>query len=151
MENISKEQRKAKLLQELQDLESQEIEKIEEPPASNEKIISENDAVEAVKVKKPRTPKQLEAFNKALAIRDANTLARKAEQEKKKEEERKALEEKLVKKAIAVKKKQIKKQQMLDEISDEDTPLQQEKKPNPIANLAKPLPEKPTGPVIRFY
>ena len=38
------------------------------------------------------------------------------------------LEEKIVKKAVAIKKKQIKKQIALDDISDDDTPLEEIKK-----------------------
>jgi hypothetical protein len=66
----------------------------------------------------------LEAFKKAQAIRDANTAKRKQEQKEKEDAERKIAEEKIVKKAIAIKKKEIKKQAVLDEISDDDTPIQ---------------------------
>jgi hypothetical protein len=40
------------------------------------------------------------------------------------EEEKKKLEAKIVRKAISIKKKEIKKQSALDEISDDETPIQ---------------------------
>ena len=79
----------------------------------------------------------MEAFERAKAIRDANFEKRKEEKRLKEEEERKIIEEKLVKKAIAVKKKQIKKQAVLDEISDDDTPIQKVKE---IAKTTKRSP-----------
>jgi hypothetical protein len=82
---------------------------------------------EKVYTKRERTPKQIEAFKKAQKIRDDNALKRIEERKKKEEEEKKILEEKLVKKAIAIKKKQIKKQQVLDELSDDDTPVTKSK------------------------
>ena len=51
------------------------------------------------------------------------------------------LEEKVVAKAISIKKKQIKKQSALDEISDDDTPIEVVKAG---AKLAKPSIPKPS-------
>ena len=67
---------------------------------------------------------QLEALKKGQQTRDANTKRRKEEAQRKAEEERKIMEAKIVKKAISIKKKEIKKQAVLDEISDDDTPIQ---------------------------
>lgn len=151
---MSKE-RRLKLLQELQELEDEKVETLEEPvkidampnispPTINDSI---DGAVQAQK--KPRTPKQLEAFERAKAIRDANYAKRKQEADLKAEQERKILEEKLVKKAIAVKKKQIKKQQLLDEISsDDDTkPIQKSREP---VN-ASPVVAIPPTPKFVFF
>ena len=49
--------------------------------------------------------------------------------EETKQEQKKALEQKVVKKALSIKKKEIKKQQALDEISDDDTPIEKVKIP----------------------
>jgi hypothetical protein len=121
------------ILQELLDLENDKVEDVEEPinndvsvPIITETIPSKENKDDEIitKAKKPRTQKQLEAFEKAKQIRDANALKRKEEQKKKEEEERKIIEAKLVKKAISIKKKEIKKQALLDEISDDDTPIE---------------------------
>lgn len=151
---------KKQLLQELLDLENEKVEDLEEviEPKVDEDV-DKGETVEAVKVKKPRTPKQLEAFEKAKAIRDANAKKRKEEAERKAEEERKLIEEKLVKKAIALKKKQIKKQAVLDSISDDETPLEEIKKvvEKPVIKETKvspappSLPPKSSLPIIRFY
>ena len=132
------------ILQELLDLEDQKVEELQVPPS--EEIVSEpenNDCI--TRVKTTRTPKQLEAFERAKAIRDANTLKRKEDAARKAEEERKIIEEKLIKKAISLKKKQIKKQAVLDEVSDDETPIEKIKEiaasvksePIPIAPLAR--------------
>jgi hypothetical protein len=121
------------LLRQLQELENENIEDLEETNVvANNPPPTPTDSIDALvqAPKKPRTAKQLEAFEKAKAIRDANYAKRKEEAERKAEEDRKLLEEKLVKKAIAVKKKQIKQQKILDEIpSDDDTPVQKTKQP----------------------
>ena len=137
------------ILQELLDLEDQKVEELQVPPS--EEIVSEpenNDCI--TRVKKTRTPKQLEAFERAKAIRDANTLKRKEDAARKAEEERKIIEEKLIKKAISLKKKQIKKQAVLDEVSDDETPIEKIKE---IAASVKsePIPiRQPIAPLARF-
>lgn len=114
------------ILQELLDLENENVETLEETPVlPSKEIESETENPDSItRAKKTRTPKQLEAFEKAKAIRDANTLKRKEEAKLRADEERKIIEEKLVKKAISIKKKQIKKQSIIDEMSDDDTPIE---------------------------
>lgn len=107
--------------------------------------IDGNDSI--TKPKKQLTEKQLEALRKGQQKRDENRERIKEEKKKKEEEEKRILEEKLVKKAIAVKKKQIKKQAVLEEISDDDTPIQKVKK---IAEKIVEKENKPTGPKIIF-
>jgi hypothetical protein len=161
---------KKQLLQELLDLENSNIEEVEKPNETPEVIdetindkdnLEQNENTETIqKSKKPRTKKQMEAFERAKAIRDANFEKRKEEKRLKEEEERKIIEEKLVKKAISVKKKQIKKQAVLDEISDDETPIQKVKeivsqskknanKEQPIAQ--QPVPPKPDYPTLKFF
>jgi hypothetical protein len=72
--------------------------------------------------------------------------------------ERAILDEKIVKKAISIKKKQIKKEKVLDEISDDETPMEEivkkirptkapeVKPPTPI--YAQPAPPKFT---LKFH
>lgn len=137
------------ILQELLDLENENVEGLEETPVlPSQEIETEIENPDSItRAKKTRTPKQLEAFEKAKAIRDANTLKRKEEAKLIAQQERKMIEEKLVKKAISIKKKQIKKQSIIDEMSDDDTPIEKIKelvagKPT----VAKPVPGGPCAP-----
>ena len=106
--------------------------------------------------KKERTPAQIEAWNKALATRQANRDSRLTEKQKvvedlkkKADVAKKAVEEKIVKKAISIKKKQIKKEIMLDEVSDDETPVEEikkivkEKRQQPPRTVKVVEPEKP--------
>ena len=89
---------------------------------------------------KQRTEKQLEqlriAREKSLANKELRRKQKeeaeeavKKELESKIQAEKKAIEEKIVKKALSIKKKEIKKQEILDEISDDDTPIEKVKIP----------------------
>lgn len=74
--------------------------------------------------KKQKTPAQMAAFAKALKTREENTRRRKEEAARLEADARKELEASVVKKAVSIKKKQIKAQLALDEISDDDEPIQ---------------------------
>lgn len=87
----------------------------------------------------PRTEAQRLAFERCKAKRDANAKKRAEDAKKLMEYEKKALEEKVLAKAVSIKKKQIKKQVVLDEISDDETPIEKIKE---IAKKIKPV-EKP--------
>jgi hypothetical protein len=97
----------------------------------------ENNEVLGEKVKtgraKPRTEKQIEAFKKAQAKRDENRAITK-------ENTKKALEEKVIQKAISIKKTQVRKLQVLDQISDDETPIEEIKK---IQRAMTPPPQRP--------
>lgn len=80
-----------------------------------------------VKTKKPRSEKQIQAFELARQKRDANRKARLEEKARQEEEQKKQLEEKIVQKAIQIKKKQVMKQKVLEEISDDETPIEEVK------------------------
>tara|TARA_R110002167_G_scaffold6518_2_gene30158 strand:- start:131 stop:649 length:519 start_codon:yes stop_codon:yes gene_type:complete len=135
MEKISRKEQLLKELQDLEDLNTEEteedngvvykdpLEHMDEPIQADKK-----DTKTEVKEKKPRTAKQIEAFEKARETREKNALARKQSRDEEAIAIRKQVEDKLVKKAIAVKKKQIKQQAVLDEISDDDTPLEEVEK-----------------------
>lgn len=117
---------KKELLRQLLDLEDDNVGdngKTDENTELNAESI--NDKEETItKPKKQLTEKQLEALKKGQATRDANIKKRKEEAQRIADEEKKKLEEKIVKKAISIKKKQIKKQSALDEIEDDETPIQ---------------------------
>jgi hypothetical protein len=98
----------------------EEIEKGEEE-------ISLPDAIQ--KTKKPRTAKQIEAFEKVRKIRDEKRAERKEIKVKAETEYKQQKEEKIVKKALAIKKKQILADKVLDEVSeDDDIPIEVVKK-----------------------
>lgn len=89
----------------------------------------------ATKPKRTPTPKQLEVLKKA---RETMQMKAKENQIKKRLEDeaieqeierrcneyKKEIENKIIKKAVSIKKKEIKKQAVLDEISDDETPMQ---------------------------
>ena len=145
------------ILQELLDLEDEKLEEVEKNGTEVQKFDqisavkneSETESTDSIlRAKKPRTSKQLEAFERAKAIRDANTLKRKEEARLRDEAEKKLIEAKLVKKAISLKKKQIKKQAVLDEISDDDTPIEKIKElaQGNQGSLRNPPSQGPQGP-----
>lgn len=147
---------KRQLLQELLELENQDLGDVEEPVKidavkKDAPILindCEDDNTPITKPKKQLTEKQLEALKKGQQRRDENRARNKLIKEHKEEQERKLIEEKLVKKAISIKKKQIKKQAVLDEISDDDTPIQKIKEISTIP--PKISPPTPSVPKIMF-
>lgn len=103
----------------------------------------------------PRTDKQMEAFAKVQEIRQVNRDGRAKEREIQEEEFKKDNEAKIIKKAISIKKKQIKKQIILDEISDDDEPIEmiKEKILKSSMKAKKPIliPEEPKDTyTVRF-
>jgi len=83
-----------------------------------------------------------------LNAKNAQAKAEKEAYQKRLEEQEKELiqyrerefEEKLIKKAIATKKKQIKRDAVLDEVSDDETPIEK------VKELQKKVPKKETAP-----
>ena len=65
------------ILKELLDLENENVEEVEEEKTPLTPVADETFNIQAVK--KQRTPKQLEAFEKAKKIRDENAKKRKEE------------------------------------------------------------------------
>ena len=154
---------KKQLLQQLLDLENNNVgdlgksNEITEPNLEtindNKNETEEEISDSIVKPKKKLTEKQLEALKKGQQTRDANTKRRKEEAQRKAEEERKIMEAKIVKKAISIKKKEIKKQAVLDEISDDDTPIQKIKEISigTKVPVKPPLIDEPIKPKIYFF
>jgi hypothetical protein len=93
----------------------------------------------------PKTAAQMKAWEKALATRKANAEKRRKEAEELTKADQKNLEEKVVRKAIAIKKKQIKAQAQIDEISDDDTPIEK------VREVAKKVAQKQAAkPLFTF-
>ena len=139
-------------------MENKNIEPLEETEAIEKIEETDIDDKEIQARKKPRTEKQIEAFKKVLEKRNENRKARAEEREKIAEEEKVVLEEKIMKKAVSIKKKQIKKQIVLDDISDDDEPMEEIKQkivkskkivPLPLATPPTPSPQ-PQRPIIYF-
>lgn len=114
------------------------------PPPVESESEDEAEEVPVPKKKRERTPAQIAAFEKALKTKADNAKKRAAEAKKKADDERAELEKKLVQKALALKKKQIKKAAVLDEISDDDTPVEK------IKEIAKMIPAKKQEPKVAF-
>lgn len=112
--------------------------KVATPPESEEE--EEEDEAPPPKPKRERTQKQIDAFNRCIETKKKKAAERAEHARQLAELEKKALEEKVVKKAISIKKKQIKKQSALDEISDDDTPIEKIKE---HAKTIKPVAVKP--------
>lgn len=102
---------------------------------------------------------QLEGMRKgreALALKNAE---KKAQREAEEAERKKQLEEKVVSKAISIKKKQLKQEIALDEISDDETPIEEIKQKviakkqlppatkQPAKHFPAPEPTPPPPPV----
>jgi hypothetical protein len=110
-----------------------------EPLGSDEE---EEEIVAPVKVKKERTQKQKDAFERCILKKKECASKRNDDAKRLAAFEKAALEEKVVKKAISIKKKQIKKQSALDEISDDDTPIEKVKALAIDREIAKKIPVK---------
>jgi hypothetical protein len=144
---------KKELLQQLLHLEDDNLGEVgKQDDSIEEKVETIDDKEQITKPKKKLTEKQLEALRKGQQTRDANAKKRKEEAERLAEEERKKLEEKIVRKAISIKKKQIKKQSALDEIEDDETPIQKIKEISIGTKIpVKPPIDEPVKPKINFF
>lgn len=76
------------------------------------------------KPRPPKTQKQIDAFKKAIETRNANAKMRREAADKMLAEAKTETETKIVKKALAIKKRQVKAQLALEEISDDDEPIE---------------------------
>ena len=99
---------------------------------NGDKPEDQEEEITAPKIKKPRTQKQIEATLKMNDVRKKKAVERKELQHKQDEEIKKEMndkaeeiKDKIIKKAIAIKKRQIKKEAVLDEIEDDETPIEE--------------------------
>ena len=113
---------------------------IKAPPVTEELSSEEEDEPETPVTKRVRTPAQIKAFARCLDMKREKAAKRLADAKKLAAFEKSALEEKVVAKAISIKKKQIKKQSALDEISDDDTPIEVVKAAAKTAKVSAPKP-----------
>jgi len=91
------------------------------------------------KPKKVATEKQLEAMRLGRVKRDEQIKLRKEAVEQEKAICKKLLEDKIVKKAISIKKKEMKKSYALDDISDDETPIEEIKTNMKAKVIQKPV------------
>ena len=133
---------------------------LEEIPEDSDQ--EEDSFIEKAKVEKPekvdrrkkgayvRTQKQIDAFEKVKAIRQAKRDERKEIREKTNAEMKMEKEEKITKKALSIKKKQILRDADLDAISDDDEiPVEVVKKILVKYPKKKAPPATPREPVYR--
>jgi hypothetical protein len=104
------------------------------PPPPESESEEEEEEIQQPTPKAKRTPAQMAAFEKARATKAANAILRAKEAKKKEDDARAALEAKIVQKALSIKKRQIKRAAALEEISDDDTPVEK------IKQIAKKIP-----------
>lgn len=109
--------------------------------------------IECLNLRPKKTEKQLEAFKKTREVRQANIERRKREVEELEKQAKDELDKKIVSKAISIKKKMIKQNAQLEEISDDDTPLEEviriaKKKPAKTQTISKPKPVRRATNVV---
>ena len=161
----------------------EDLEVLTEEVVEEEQVVSEDECIQVKKpVKKPiykkkepaepkpkreRTEAQKKAWERCLASRQKNREDRKKIQdedakllEEYKKQLAKKAETKVVKKAVGIKKKAIIREQDLDEISEDETPIEvvkeiikKRRQPAPKKQLpSKPQPEpEPLKKVLTFY
>ena len=137
----SKLNRKKELLEQLKLLENEADEELKTEDIETE---NEADGLEKKikeKEKKPRTAKQIEQFELVRRRKMEEARKRKEERDMKDMEYKKELEKKLIDKAIKIKKKQLKQIKVIEELSDDETPV----KPK-VNNYVKPPPPIPLPP-----
>jgi len=95
-----------------------------EIPSDEEVEVPKTKPKREFKPRPPKTQAQIDAFKKAIEARNANAKMRREAAEKMMAEAKTETETKIVKKALAIKKKQVKAQLALEEISDDDEPIE---------------------------
>lgn len=143
---------KAKMLRQLEILSTT-------PPAMKEPIAmkEEDEPLQACKEipqtscelpKKPKkvpTEAQLEGMRKGRETLAQRNAEKKAQREAEEAERKRQLEEKVVNKAISIKKKQLKQEIALDEISDDETPIEEIKQ-----KIKRVTPQTPRAPSVNI-
>ena len=119
------------------------------------------EATKTIKKKKVLSERQLEVLSNArakLAERNKERIAQKKleqqaiedEVQRRLDEYKTGIEQKIVKKAVSIKKKQIKKEALLEEISDDETPMEKIKEIAKKKNHPAPQPPVNTKPQYIF-
>ena len=133
-----------------EELETPEIQEIKEKPQSN----PNGSTKDKPKVKRERTEKQKEHFARLSELNKKRYEEKKLIKEEEEAKRKRELEKKIIDKAIKIKKKIIKKEMLLEELSDDDTPIQKTKAPKRVERPApsdKPVRvEEPPKYVSKF-
>jgi len=79
------------------------------------------------KIKRERTEKQKEHFARLSELNKMRYEEKRLVKEEEEKKRKRELEKKVIEKAIKIKKKIIKKEMLLEELSDDDTPIQKTK------------------------
>ena len=103
------------------------------------------------KVKRERTEKKKEHFARLSELNKKRYEEKKLIKEEEEAKRRRELEKKIIDKAIKIKKKIIRKEMLLEELSDDDTPIQKTKvvAPQRVERKAE-LPQEPPKYVSKF-
>ena len=132
---MSKKEQIEILKRQLQDLEREpepEAEQTQDPRGapSEPSSLGQRAEMPTVKerIKRPRTPLQVESMKKAHAIKMQRAAARRAQREKEDAEHKAFMQQKIVEKAIKIKRAQIKKVKEVEDVPDEE-PIQRMKAP----------------------
>ena len=136
--------RKKELLEQLKLLENEADEELKTGDIETVTTSEEDTKLEKKikeKEKKPRTAKQIEQFELVRRRKMEEARKRKEERDMKDMEYKKELEKKLIDKEIKIKKKQLKQIKVIEELSDDETPV----KPK-VNNYVKPPPPRPLPP-----
>ena len=106
-------------------LEEEEVEKEVEKEETKESEEDENDSIQAVKVKRPRTQKQIDAFAAVCAKRSIARQGRKEDRDQAAIVEKTLLEQRIVQKAKKIVEKKIKAERILqdDPVSETKVPF----------------------------
>jgi hypothetical protein len=138
--------------------ESDEEEEEEAPTIQRKKVVKQPITPAPIietptpKPKKVMTEKQLEALRKGQETRLLKAQEKREQQKQIEEEERRRREDLIVKKALSIKKKQLKKQEILDEISDDETPIEELPKRKPQVPRTEPKQKpQPIQQKPKFY
>ena len=119
--------KKSKVIDLEEDISESDIDsEIEISKTKSKKKVVEEIPIEEPKVKPKKTDKQIEAWNKALKIREENRIKRKKEKEEFDKQEKEKLESKIILKAKRIKKQQSK--VLGDDLDDEIEMIEKPKK-----------------------
>jgi len=102
----------------------------------------------APKVKRERTEKQKEHFARLSELNKKRYEEKRQQKEEEEYQRKKELEKKVIDKAIKIKKKLIKKEKILEELSDDDTPIEKPKRVERQAS--RPIPQEPAQYISKF-
>ena len=114
----------------------------EEVPEPETQEIEEKTDLKSKKVKRERTEKQKEHFARLSELNKKRYEEKRLIKEEEEAKRKRELEKKIIDKAIKIKKKIIKKEMLLEELSDDETPIQK-----PKAKQSEPVKKERSAPI----